>query len=150
MTRRRLTTQEAAETLGVTVDAMRSRIRRGNIESEKDHDGRVYVWLSDDEAKLGSDESEVQSETRQELVEELRDRVRSLERQLDQERQAHAEARRIMAGVGERIPPALEAPPAEPAEGPPSASEESGGGAARTSPAEPSQRRSWWRRMFGG
>jgi hypothetical protein len=28
-------------------------------------------------------------------------------------------------------------------------SEESGG-AARTSPAEPSQRGSWWRRMFGG
>ena len=34
----------------------------------------------------------------------------------------------------ERIPPALEAPPAEPAEGPPPASEESGGGSGPDQP----------------
>jgi hypothetical protein len=150
MTRRRLTTVQAAEELGVTVDAMRSRIRRGNIESEKDPDGRVYVWLSDDEKNLGSDEPQVQGEAHQELVGELRDRVRSLERQLDQERQAHAEARRIMAGLVERIPPALEAPSQEPSEGPAPASEESGGGPDRPGEDRPSERRSWWRRWFGG
>jgi hypothetical protein len=43
------------------------------------------------------------------LTSELRDRLRYVEGQLEAERQAHAEARRIIAGLVERIP-AIEAP----------------------------------------
>jgi len=143
-----MTTKEAADALGVTVDALRSRIRRGNIQSDKDPDGRVYVWLSDDEAELGVGESEVQGEAHRELVEELRDRVGSLERQLEAERQAHAEARRIMAGLVERIP-AIEAPAQAPSGETVEASEEAPRGPDRGSDHEPSER-PWWRRMFGG
>jgi hypothetical protein len=42
--RRRLTVPQAAEALGVTVDAVRGRIRRGKLNSEQ-HAGTVYVWL---------------------------------------------------------------------------------------------------------
>jgi len=41
--------QEAAGVLGVSVDAVRMRVRRGSIDSEKGADGRVYVWVDTDE-----------------------------------------------------------------------------------------------------
>jgi hypothetical protein len=40
--RRRLTVLQAAEALGVTVDAVRGRIRRGKLEAEHDK-GAVYI-----------------------------------------------------------------------------------------------------------
>jgi hypothetical protein len=42
--RRRLTVPQAAEALGVTVDAVRGRIRRGKLEAEHDA-GAVYIWI---------------------------------------------------------------------------------------------------------
>ena len=48
MTSQRLTVQEAAEFLGTSVDAVRMRVRRGSLPSEKDSDGRVYVWVDGD------------------------------------------------------------------------------------------------------
>ena len=46
--RRRLTVPQAAEALGVTVDAVRGRIRRGKLEAERDA-GAVYVWIDTSE-----------------------------------------------------------------------------------------------------
>jgi excisionase family DNA binding protein len=43
--RRRLTVPQAAEALGVTVDAVRGRIHRGKLEAERDGTGTVYVWV---------------------------------------------------------------------------------------------------------
>jgi hypothetical protein len=48
-TRRRLTVQDAADALGVTVDAVRSRVKRGTIAHERES-GRVYVLLGGDES----------------------------------------------------------------------------------------------------
>lgn len=48
-TSRKLTVQEAAEILGTSVDAVRMRTRRGSLESEKDPDAWVYVWVDPDE-----------------------------------------------------------------------------------------------------
>jgi DNA-directed RNA polymerase specialized sigma24 family protein len=42
MPRRRVDLREAAEILGTSVDAVRKRIQRGTLESEKE-DGKVYV-----------------------------------------------------------------------------------------------------------
>ncbi len=52
MTRQRLTVQEAAEVLSTSVDAVRMRLRRGSLDSEKDPDGRVYVWVDDDSPEI--------------------------------------------------------------------------------------------------
>lgn len=81
MARRRLTAQEAAEVLGTSVDAVRSRIRRGSLDSEKGKDGRVFVWLDADQAGAESQAEDASSSSP--LVEELRDRVRFLERELE-------------------------------------------------------------------
>ncbi len=109
-TRRRLAVAEAADVLGVTVDAIRSRVKRGTIAHVREG-GRVYVLLGADQGRPGHDQptDRLQSDSAA-LTSELRDRLRYVEGQLSEERQAHAEARRIIAGLVERIPPQLEAP----------------------------------------
>src|SRR5215208_1949810 len=72
--------------------------------------------------------------------------IDTLREQLQAERQAHAEARRIIAGLVERIP-ALEAP-ASP-ESPESASDPHPSTAAPPEAERPTEVRPWWRRMFG-
>jgi hypothetical protein len=113
MTRQRLDLREAAEHLGTTVDAVRKRVQRGSLDSEKGEDGRVYVWLDVDKTK-----AELQGSA---LVEELRDRVRFLERLLEEEREARTEERRrhdtLMAQLMSRIPE-LENPAPSPSEPP--------------------------------
>ncbi|MGH3147001.1 MAG: hypothetical protein ACRDTR_14495, partial [Rubrobacter sp.] len=107
MARQRLTVKDAAEALGTTVDAVRSRIRRGSLDSEKDPEGRVYVWLDADQS---GDEPKASVEGS--AAEDLREQVRYLREQLRREQDAHAEARRLLAGALERIPQ-IEAPATE-------------------------------------
>jgi len=141
MARRRLDLRAAAEVLGTSVDAVRKRIARGTLESEK-ADGKVYVWLDDGAPRSDTDA----------LTSELRDRLHYVEEQLRAEREnvraereAHAEARRIIAGLVERIP-ALEAP-----ESPETAAEEADRAEPRyaTGSSQEGVQRSWWRRWFG-
>jgi DNA-binding Lrp family transcriptional regulator len=144
----RLTIPEAAEALGISPEAVRTRIARGQLEKIK-YEGRVHVLLERD--ITGSNQDEPSTNTDQtELLEELRDRLHYVERQLEAEREVNRENRRLLLAALERIPPALEAPTQEPAEGPAPASEEPGGGTDRPSEDRPSERRSWWRRWFGG
>ena len=79
---------------------------------------------------------------------ELRDRIGFLERQLENEQRAHAELRRLFAGALDRIP-AIEEASSDERGSPVSASEEQDGTQASQAPPE-SEKRSWWRRMFGG
>jgi len=58
-TKRRLSVPEAAEALGVTVDAIRSRIKRGTIEHVREG-GRVYVLPGTDEYGTGHDQGTAQ------------------------------------------------------------------------------------------
>ena len=41
----RLTIQEAARRLGISEGAVRKRVARDSLKHDKDHDGRVYVYL---------------------------------------------------------------------------------------------------------
>ncbi len=55
-TSRRVTVQEATGALGVTVEAVRGRIKRGKLEAEREKDGSVYVWLDADRITTGHDQ----------------------------------------------------------------------------------------------
>ena len=119
---------------------MRKRIRRKQIPHERDEDGRLYVYLDEDETanKTSQDESQAQSrDDRDMLIEFLRNELAVW--QEEARRKDH-----IIAALTERIP-AIEAP-SEPREGHETATENSGKGDV---PPE-QERRSWWRRMFGG
>ena len=80
---------------------------------------------------------------------EMRGRIEDLREQLEAERQTHAEARRIIAGLVERIP-AIEAPQeatdaAETIEEEPEKAEPR----AAAGESQDGAQRPWWRRMFG-
>jgi len=143
-TNQRVTVPEAAELLGITAEAVRMRIKRRTLRSERQA-GRVFVLLGPDRPTEHTTERTEPTEDRTaELIDTLRE-------QLQAERQAHAEARRIIAGLVERIPPAIEAPPearesSEAVEQEPERAEPrpAAGG------AQEDAQRTWWRRIFGG
>jgi hypothetical protein len=151
--RRRLTVPQAAEALGVTVDAVRGRIRRGKLNSEQ-HAGTVYVWLDapeEGDSHGPSATSHRPSDDQSERIEDFREQVAYLREQLQAERQAHAEARRLLMAALERIPPQLEAP-SEARESPETVEEEPERAAEprpATGGAQEGVRRPWWRRVFG-
>ena len=132
------------------MDAIRSRVKRRTIPHEREG-GRVYVLLSADQggpsqdqgADQGTDQAGGQAEDR---TAEL---IATLQEQLAAERQAHSEARRIIAGLVERIP-ALEAPP-EAGGSPESAEDATVRGTGREAAPERERpvERPWWRRVFG-
>ena len=148
-TRRRLSVSEAADALGVTVDAIRSRVKRGTIAHVREG-GRVYVLLGTDQYRPGHDQPTDQASD-QGTEDRTAELIATLREQLQAERQGHAEARRLLAAALERIP-AIEAPP-EPRESPETAEEASEGREPRPATEgaqEGVQHRPWWRRMFGG
>jgi hypothetical protein len=159
---RRVRLSEAAALLGVSKDAVRMRVKRGTLRSEKGEDGRVYVWVN---VNPGADPSTVhpqeEVEAWRELIEELRDRVQSLE-------EANRENRRIIAALTSRIPeieaPATPEQPGAPettaveplrAEQPRPGGEEAQNGSGRPQDTAEfavrgsSLARPWWRRVFG-
>jgi hypothetical protein len=142
LTSRRLNVQQASEALGISVDAVRMRSRRGSLASEHE-DGRLYVWVNVDETY---DETGVGNPATRALIEELRGQVTFLRDQLEQEREENRRKDHLLAAALERIP-AIEAPPDE-RDASVSASEESGKGPGHPQREEP-ERRSWWQRMFG-
>lgn len=111
---RRTTVAEAAEYLGISAEAVRGRIRRGTLPVEREG-GTVYVLLEVDAAgRTTADQprttADRPSDRTDALLAAYRDRVEDLREQLQAERQAHADARRLLAAALERIPPQLVAP----------------------------------------
>jgi hypothetical protein len=151
--RRRLTVPQAAKALGVTVDAVRGRIRRGKLDAEHDK-GAVYVWIDAPEAadsRGPSETSQGPAPDQAERIEDLRGQVTYLREQLEEANERDRENRRIIAALTSRIP-AIEAPQeasedAETLEEAPDRAEEP---RSATGGAQEGARRPWWRRVFRG
>jgi hypothetical protein len=153
--RARVSVQEAAEHLGTTVDAIRKRVQRDTIAHEKDADGRVWILLDTDRTRHATDQDTAgrrQDGESGPLISEMRGRIEDLREQLEAERQAHAEARRLLMAALERIPPQIEAPQ-EARESPETVEEEPDRAEPRSDApgAQEGIQRPWWRRrIFGG
>ena len=132
----RLTLREAAARLGVSESAIRKRVERGTLRSDKGPDGKRYVYL-DIVADTMTDMSATHE--RDALISAKDETITVLREQLEAERAAHAESRRLLAAALERIPPQLEAPSQEPRESPVTPAEDEGSGGVP---------RPWWRRIF--
>jgi chromosome segregation ATPase len=184
--KRRVTVAEAAEILGITAEAVRTRIKRNKLESVKeppDRTGTVYVLLQADQTGPNIDPtSQVQDQTidqteqRAELVEALRDQVEALREQAaylqgviatrDRELEQRAEEIRrrdaalereqqltamFATRLGELEAPTVEA--TETREAPEGTGPIEDSTPTSEGPHEGAQapeRRSWWRRVFGG
>ncbi len=163
-TGRRLTPRQAADQLGVSVEAVRGRIKRGTIAHERDG-GRVFVILDADQTATDHDQGDDQSTDQArpvELVEVLRDQLSYIREQLEQEREARRRADAIIAQLAQsneeqaRTIRAIEAP------GSPQDAQHEGQETPAPGPDGPAtpdseatgegdvERRGWWRRFFGG
>jgi hypothetical protein len=169
----RLTVAQAAEVLGITEGAVRSRIKRGTLRTTKES-GTVYVLLGGGTSQANhAANTGVPADQSPELLEALRDQIRDLREQLGQANERDRENRRIIAALTSRIP-AIEAPQ-EPSETPSEATPQPGrvepqpaaskgtqaqeshemhmpsaGGGPQSRDQQEATERPWWRRMFGG
>ena len=150
----RVTVPEAAEMLGVTQSAIRKRVHRGTIPWDKDHEGRIYVYVEPSEMRPETRGGEARDtsagQSGEELVEAYRDQVEFLRRELERKDT-------LFMSLMQRVPEL------EPAKGSSSeiretpvdpSAEQAGKGTPPPAPPEqqePSQqrKRSWWRRFFG-
>jgi hypothetical protein len=174
--RRLLTVHEAATALNLTVEAVRSRIKRGTLAKEKSQDGTVYVVLNSanrlDQARLGDDQSRqgddqaIDQSTAQTLFierleneieylrqevedwkEEARQKVEYLQRELEVRNEELRRKDTIIMSLTQRIPEL------EPARNIASESRESTVTATEESQGKDQVPRdaetlSWWRRIF--
>jgi hypothetical protein len=150
---------EAARELGISTDAVRKRIARGSLESDRPN-GSVLVWLDHGGTEAGR-EAQVEGG---ELVDVLREQVAYLRSQLDvradeiQRRDVIiSQLTQATSNLTDRLRE-LEAPVQQPM--PPESREEAAQELAedaerarpRPGGAEPpaaAERVSWWRRVFG-
>jgi hypothetical protein len=147
----RVSVPQAADHLGTTVDALRKRVQRGTIPHERGRDGRVWILLDTGRPRQDTDQDTDRPQFEPDpLISEMRGRIEDLREQLEAERQAHAEARRIIAGLVERIP-AIEAPSETP-EAYEKAEEQQGRGETHsaTEGTQEGVQRPWWKRVFRG
>ena len=138
----RVRVPEAAEMMGVTQSAIRKRVHRGTIPWDKDHEGRIYVYVEPSEMRPetrgGKARDTSAGQSGEELVEAYRDQVEFLRRELERKDT-------LLMSLTQRVPE-LE-PAQEPRELPVSSFEEEN----KTPPSkqqEPSEKRSWLHRFF--
>jgi hypothetical protein len=168
VTDERLTLRQAAARLGVSESAIRKRVERGTLRSDKGPDGRRYVYLgtgADTMADKGADPSATSERDVLifEMVEEMRAEVHYLRDQLHQELERRsAEAERYQqivaalttanASLSERLRE-LEPPQGTTPEAPrtPETVEEDPDRAEprpATGGAQEGAQRPWWRRLL--
>jgi hypothetical protein len=172
MVRMRYRVKDAAVLIGVSTQAVRHRIRRGTLDSEKDEDGTVWVLLEPETVAPGDSPEDSPTEHPDDssqiaLVEYLREQLAAAEERERRSDERERELRRIIAGLVQRIPelPSSDYPEDYPEDtrqteasespggDPVSASGESSRGTvgeAETEGEKPSERPSFWRRFFLG
>jgi hypothetical protein len=118
------------------------RVKRGTLPRTREG-RRLYVLLNIDPTPEPERSHDGTHDRTSELIDTLRE-------QLEAERQAHAEARRLLAAALERIP-AIEAPQ-EASESSETVDEAPDRAESRPDAggAQEGARRPWWRRVFGG
>ncbi len=148
----RVSVAEAVELLGISEGAIRKRIARGTLRTERDQAGRVWVLLPDREA-AGRDAGQPGGQGVQDtdaLLNSYKERVEDLKEQLAAEREANRENRRIIAGLTQRIPELMPAPDERGQEDAPRPDREPGGQDASGTRAgrQEATQSPWWRRWF--
>jgi excisionase family DNA binding protein len=156
-----MTVAEAAELLEITKEAVRKRISRGSLRSDKDPDGTVWVYVPVSPTASGTASG---SFDRDELVAELRARIEDLRTDrdawrdqarrsdylastaMDRTRELEGRLRELEAGPE----PAGSSEPRESSESTsPTDTPTEATGEAVAGAQEP-DRAPWWRRIFGG
>jgi hypothetical protein len=167
-----VTVQGAADALGITVEAVRARTRRGTLRKEKASDGTVHVWLETDHYqpdpdrtvdpshpdvggitnRIQQDEDRTTDRPQPEgaLVEALRDHLDVLCSELEDRKEEARRKDAIIMSLSQRIPELSPPAPEGAQDWPETATDVESRDDAPSKPQEPSQRRSWLYRFFFG
>ena len=152
----RVTVSDAARLMGLSAEAVRMRIKRGTLASEK-IDSTVYVYLESDPTRPNTERTEdqttEQTPDQTELVDALRSEVAFLREELKSREEVRAEENRrkdtIIAQLAQRLPE-LESP-ADRQRGVETVTEDSvRGDDVSPESQQPAERRSWLYRFFFG
>jgi hypothetical protein len=146
-TGRRLSVYQAAEALGVTVDAVRGRIKRDTIKWEK-AGNRVYVFV-DDESDTGRDQPTDRYGASNALISQLRDENAYLREENRRKDEIIMQQAISMRQLSAPAPPGSPEAPDTVEEAPEGTEPRSDTGGAQE-PVQGPQTRPWWRRLFGG
>jgi hypothetical protein len=141
----RLTVPEAAEVLGISAEAVRQRIKRRTLTTEKDADGSVFVLLDGDITRHNADRTnDITGDLAlmQAHLDSMNEQVSYLKAVIQVRDEELRRKDHLLAALTERLPE-LE-PPRETRESPETASP----GAEGEVPIE-EERRSWWRVLLG-
>jgi hypothetical protein len=145
----RVTVPQAAQILGTTPDAVRSRLRRGKLRKDTAEDGTVLVVLDaglvdgrasfarsdghdgqekarDGQADGQGSETSALLEAKDQTIGHLSEQLEFLRQQLREEREESRRKDHLLAAALEKIPTAIEPPPDTPSE-------------SRQGPSEPQQ-----------
>ena len=120
---RRVTVVEAATLLGITPDAVRSRLRRGTLKRAEAPDGTVLVVLDGEAVGDGPDGSDASatdrptSQTTVAYISALKSHIETLEGEVQAWREEARRKDHLLAAALERIP-AIEEAPSEPRDPP--------------------------------
>lgn len=135
--------KQAAEILDISSEGIRQRIRRGTLKSEKDTDGRVYVFIADEDLDEAPSERNTDG-----VVTRLENEVDFLRKELAT-RDAEIHRRdAILLSLSEGLK-SLNPPSPEPRDSDIRASEERSGNVVSSESQGQEKRSSWWRRLFG-
>ncbi len=133
--RRRLSVGEAADELGVSVDAIRSRVKRGTIPHIR-RGGRVWVLLgADQDNRPTQDQSEIEA---------LREQVEWLRGEIQRKDAILLNMTEAMKALSPPQETPSEARGSTESPGPTDTPAEAG------TEAQEGLRRRWWRRIIGG
>lgn len=147
----RATIYQASQRLGISESAVRQRIHRGTLESGKDENGRLVVYLPNNDSIDTKDNDDITTVV-ENYINALKSQIETLEVDKEHLREESARKDHIIMSLTQRIP-AIEAPADEPSnerKSPVSDSEDEGKGDVPPEPAADEIRQSWWRRLFGG
>jgi excisionase family DNA binding protein len=158
-----VTVAEAAQLLGLSAEAVRMRIKRGTLPSEKVN-GTVYVHLQSDRLQINGNLTECQppgptaglTTNHTDLAESLRDEVEFLRAELKRREEVHVEENRrkdtIIARLTQRIPelPSASFPDALEPSNAPAESHQKANLSEATGAPQMAKSRPWWRRTFEG
>jgi hypothetical protein len=145
-----VTVEEAARILGLSGNAVRKRLERGTLKSEKVA-GIRYILLDADMSQHANDMPNGMPgdiALMQAHLDSMGEQINYLKEVIERRDEEIRRKDHLLAAALERIP-AIEEAPSEPRESPLSPSEEE----ADTQPppeGRGQEKRSWWRRFFGG
>lgn len=136
MDRDRLTIQEAARRLGISEGAVRKRVNRDSLRSEKEDDGRVYVYLDKRDTRgVDGGQDEGVDPNSNALISRLEGEVEFLRDQVRRQQEIIAQQAVTMRQLSAPTEPPEEPVEAEQGEEPPTSAEGS----------ETATQRPWWR-----